>query len=219
MDNPVFLVVVVLATGYVMWMWWQDYRAELHGQAPSGPLPGATPASRAVVAVAVAGALCILATEAGGEYWLGTVEEQTDMTVLFAVFTLTVAPFVEELIFRGYLYYDKGSRFLLIASVVMISALFALLHQYMWSFELPDGAPWEFWNARFSLKLDAAGNLAIQGLFSTAMKFVCSLWFYFVLFFPLNRKRSLIPCFAAHAVFNLGVVVVKAVQGKISALY
>lgn len=220
MDDPVFYAAAFLACGCVMWMWWRDYQAWPEGQDAAGRLPGAVPASGKCLAIAVVGALGILAVETGGEYALGTVEQQTDMTALFALYSLAAAPLIEELIFRGFLYYDKGSRLLLIVSVVAISAAFALLHQYMWSIELPKETPWwEFYKGTISLKLDADGNLALGGVFSTVMKFVASLWFYYVLFFRLNRKRSLLPCFAAHAAFNFGVIVIKAAQGKTSGWY
>ena len=40
-----------------------------------------------------------------------------------------------------------------------------------------------------------------------------SLWFYAVRFFPLNPTRSLLPCVAAHATKNLGVIALKYAQG------
>ena len=43
-----------------------------------------------------------------------------------------------------------------------------------------------------------------------------TLWFYAVRFWPLNPTRSLLPCVAAHAAKNLGVLAVKAAQGHVS---
>jgi len=43
--------------------------------------------------------------------------------------------------------------------------------------------------------------------------FAGSLWFYAVRFASWNPQRSLLPCFAAHAAKNLGVIAVKAAQG------
>jgi hypothetical protein len=45
--------------------------------------------------------------------------------------------------------------------------------------------------------------------------FVGSLWFYAVRFARFNPQRSLLPCFAAHAAKNLGVIIIKLLQGHL----
>ena len=123
------------------------------------------------------------------------------------------AAFVEELIFRGFLYYDKGSRAALVASIIGISLVFAILHQHLWSFQADESLPvWQFYKC-FQWELGS------KPIFSTTILFVNSLWFYYARFMPWNRLRSLIPCIAAHAASNLGVVLVKAAQGKVVGLW
>ena len=230
MDHPIFYIGALAFIGYFFWTWLQDFRANVQAlrqgsegrpEADSvtppiepvpGTLPGATPVRSLAVVIAVVGALVILGLEVAGEYGLDIVQEQTEVTLLFGLYTLAAA-FVEELIFRGFLYYDKGSKAMLVASIVLISVVFALLHQHIWVFEPPPDERW--WDVSHSFSLD----LGTKALFSTAIIFMNSLWFYFVRFFHLNPFRSLIPCFAAHLSSNLGVLLIKAAQGKLVGLY
>jgi hypothetical protein len=76
------------------------------------------------------------------------------------------------------------------------SAVFALLHPFVWS-----------WEEGFTL------TLGLNDWFSTGMIFLGSLWFYAMRFSGLNTTRSMLPCFAAHLVKNLGVIAVKAQEG------
>ena len=224
MSDALFYIIALAATGYFFWMWLQDYRANVRALEAAtdggstepaaesiericqGGLPGATPVGIAAVAIAIVGALGLLSVEVAGEYQLDVVNEQTEMPLLLGIYSLAAA-FVEELIFRGFLYYDRGGKWKLYASIVLISLVFALIHPYIWKYEVPEGEPpWFFWKW---LSL----NVNTKSLFSTAILFFNSLWFYFVRFFRLNPYRSLIPCFAAHLASNLGVFVVKACQG------
>jgi membrane protease YdiL (CAAX protease family) len=115
------------------------------------------------------------------------------------------AAVVEEIIFRGFLVIQKRGRFLLWLGIVSASVIFALLHQHLWKWD--GGWPW------------AGGNLIVEfnlkGCFSTAALFVGSLWFYAVRFARFNPQRSLLPCFAAHAAKNLGVIIIKLLQGHL----
>lgn len=195
-SNPVLLLALLAGSTYVGKLWLDDLRAARAGQPPPHPLPGATPASRAAVLLAAAGALGLLAIEVAGEYALGIVGAQSRMTVLAGLYTLAAA-FLEELIFRGFIVVTNRGRAALVASCVAASLVFAALHPFVW--EWKDGALlWKF---------DA------KAWFSTAMIFAGSLWFYAVRFWNLNPTRSLLPCIAAHAAKNLGVFAVKAAQG------
>ncbi len=202
MENPVFIIFVAVIGGYVASMWYSDYRAQRTSGVPNpGGLPGATPASVRACALAAIGALIILAGETYGEIVLGISEEQSDITVLFGLYTL-VAAFIEEIIFRGYVVIANKGRAVLVGSIVAGSALFALAHPFLWSTD--DG---------FHL------TLTVKGWFSTAVVFLSSLWFYTVRFWPLNPERSLLPCFAAHFAKNLGVIAIKAAQGHVVGLW
>ena len=167
MGDALFYIGMIAVTGYVLRMWLHDYRDYLQRggpprqepgttRAPPQPLPGATPVAKVAVIMAVVGALVILAAEVAGEYALGVVEEQSEMAVLFGLYTLAAA-FVEELIFRGFLYYDKGSMVALVASCLAISIVFAAIHPYLWEF--PDETPWwEFWKISIDAEVAFVGS-------------------------------------------------------------
>jgi CAAX protease family protein len=217
MDQALMHLAGIALGGYFLWMWIGDYRAASGGHPAKTALAGAVPCRRAILVVAVVGALVILALEVGGEYGLAAaglanIDDQSDMTVLFGVYTL-MAAFIEELIFRGYLYYDRGSRAMLLASVVGVSILFTLGHPYIWDWQWPESAAWwQVWRlpeARLSLD---PRPLAV---FSTTIVFVRSLWFFAVRFAPQNPSRSLLPPIAAHLATNAGVFAVKAMQGQV----
>jgi membrane protease YdiL (CAAX protease family) len=226
MNDILFYSIALLVAGYVFWIWLGDLRnhssemtqgdvgGSVAGEKRRPPtFPGATPVGALAIAVAVVGALVLLGVEVGGEYGLGIVGEQTDMTVLFGLYTLAAA-FVEELIFRGYLVYERGTKAQLILGIVFISAVFAAVHPYMWQWQTPEGASsWEFWRGTLTPKFDK------KAVFSTAIVFVRSLWFYCVRFCPMNPLRSLLPSVAAHLATNIGVFVLKAAQGHVTGLY
>jgi len=241
MNDILFYSIALIVAGYVFQIWLSDLRAYDGGgavrpmggspdaaspyQSPastettaaknsrSPTFPGATPVAAVGIVVAVIGALVLLGVEVGGEYALGIVGQQTDMTVLFGLYTLAAA-FVEELIFRGYLVYERGTKVQLILGIILVSAVFTAVHPYMWQWQMPEGASsWEIWRGTLSPKFDT------KAVFSTGIVFVRSLWFYCVRFWPANPLRSLLPCIAAHLATNVGVFVLKAVQGHVTGLY
>lgn len=202
LNNPFLLVGATLAGLYVAKLWRDDLRAAEAGQGKPGALPGATRASRNAIVIAAAGALVLLAFETVGEIALGIDTEQSRMTWLFALYSICGASVIEELIFRGYLVLPNRGRAALWAGIVGASALFAVAHPYLWTTE-----------GGFRL------TLTIKGFFSTAVLFVSSLWFYAARFGPWNPTRSLLPCFAAHAAKNAGVVAIKAVTGYMGGVW
>lgn len=198
-DNPLLLVVLLAGAGYLGKLWGDDLRAAQAGRPNPRAFPGAVPAGRPVMVLAVAGTLGLLALETGGELALGLTAEQSEMTVLFGLYTLAAA-LLEEIIFRGYLVITNRGRAALIGGIVLASVLFALLHPFLW--EWRDG----------TLHL----NLTAKAWFSTGAIFLGSLWFYALRFLPLNPQASLAPCIAAHVTKNLGVFVIKYAQGFVS---
>lgn len=198
-DNPL-LQLGVLAISIVLAKWWYDDFQLVRrrtGPLPDRLFPGTTPASGLALGVAVAGSITLLAIETGGEYALGISGQQSRMTALFAVGTLAAA-FTEELIFRGYLVITNRGRGALMLGIMGASLLFALLHPFLWT-----------WTD--------AGLVSHahepKAWFSTAMVFAGSLWFYAVRFLPINPTHSLLPCMAAHAAKNIGVIAIKYAQG------
>ena len=187
---------MIAVSAYVAKLWFDDYRASRSENPNPRALPGATKAPAGALVLGAAVILLLLALETWGEMHLGLTEQQTKMTALFAVYTLCAAV-VEEIVFRGFIVWDKGSQTMLWASVFGASLLFAALHPYLW--EWKEG------------KL--LGIFTPKGWFSTGSIFVGSLWFYVCRFAGFNPKRSLLPCFAAHGAKNLGVILIKATQG------
>lgn len=198
--SPPLLLLMIAASFYVAKLWRDDLRAmRTGGRSDPHALPGATPASARAIAIAIAGALAILIAETWGEAALGLTHQQSSVTALFGLYTL-VAPAVEELIFRGYLTVEKRGRAALWLGAIGASVLFAALHPFLWRWE-ENGFEWTF---------------GAKGWFSTGAVFAMSLWLYVARFAPWNPTRSLLPCFTAHAVKNVGVLAIKAGLGFVS---
>jgi uncharacterized protein len=194
-QNPLLLLCMIGAAGYIGWLWWHDMRAAQAGKPLPQALPGATMASRKAIGIACLGSIGLLAAETLGEYQLGIVGEQSNMTLLFALNSLGAA-IIEELIFRGYLVINGRSNVVRWLGIIGASALFALLHPFLWQ-----------WEETFTL------TLTLKGIFSTVAAFAFSLWFYIARFAPWNPRQSLLPCIAGHAIKNLGVIAIKGAQG------
>lgn len=203
MNSPLLLLVMTVAGLYVGKMWLEDRRAARAGTAKAGALPGATDAPGKAVVIAVAGALGILAIETGGEIALGIAAEQSKMTWLSALYSVTAAPLIEELIFRGWIVVEKRGRATMWAAAVGASVIFAALHPFLWRWD----------DAGFALTLGA------KGWFSTGIVFAMSLWMYAARLAEWNPARSLLPCFAGHAAKNVGVVGVKLAAGFMGGLW
>ena len=203
MNNPLLLALLTAAGVYVAKVWRQDLHAARTGVPITNPLPGATDAPPRSIVIAVVGALALLAIETLGEVALGIVGEQSRMTWLFALYSICAAPVIEEIIFRGWLVIEHRGRVAQWAGAAAASAAFAVLHPFLWRWD----------DAGFAL------TLGIKGWFSTAIVFATSLWFYVARLATWNPRRSLLPCFAAHAAKNAGVVCVKAATGFMSGLW
>jgi len=197
MNHPLLLLLMTGAGLYVAQLWRNDRCAARGGTPHPRALPGATDAPAWAVGVAIAGALAILAAETAGEVALGLAAQQSQMTWLFALYSIAAAPVIEEVIFRGWIVVEGQGRAMLWAGAVAASVGFAALHPFLWRWD----------DAGFALTLTA------KGWFSTAAVFATSLWLYAARLAAWNPQRSLLPCFAAHAAKNAGVVAVKAATG------
>jgi membrane protease YdiL (CAAX protease family) len=198
-DNPLMLVAMIMGGAYLGKLWLDDLRTARAGAPNPRAFPGAAPAGRPILILAVAGTLMLLAAETAGEYALDLTASQSKMTVLFGLYTLAAA-LMEEIIFRGYLVIMNRGRSALIGGIFAASALFALLHPFLWE--------WQDGSLRFVLTSKA--------WFSTGAIFAGSLWFYALRFLPANPLRSLAPCIIAHLTKNLGVFAIKYAQGFVS---
>ena len=203
MQNDPWVQILMLGVGlYVAKLWLDDFRARRSGQPNPHALPGTTPAPVCAIIIAAIGGFLIVAAETWGEKALGIAGKQSSMTGLFASYTL-VAAMIEEIIFRGFIVIEKRGKVALWTSVLAASLLFTAIHPFLWSWE--GAMPWHGGHLNWTADL--------KGWFSSAAVFVASLWFYFVRFARFNPERSLLPCFAAHASKNVGVILIKAAQG------
>jgi membrane protease YdiL (CAAX protease family) len=197
MNNPLLILIMTGVGFYIAKLWRDDLR-----RAHAGGLPGATPATSRAIWIAIVGALVILAVETAGENALGIAAEQSEMTWLFAFYSVFAAPVIEELIFRGYLVIEGRGKAALWGGIVLASLIFALIHQHLFKWD---------------------GGLVFtptpKAWFTTGILFVSSLWWYTARFAPWNPTRSLLPCIVAHGAKNAGVVVVKASAGFMGGLY
>ena len=206
-ESPLLIIAVFAGALYLFKLWWDDLRAAEAGQPNPKALPGASRALPAALWIGAVGALALVLVETAGELALGVSAEQTDVTVLFLL-AMIGAGILEEVIFRGYLVVQgKGPR-VLIFSMVGFSLLFALLH-YQYYSAIPEDGTWR----DLQFKLDA------KAFWSLLLLFVNSLWFYYMRFSRWNPSNSLLPCFVAHVSSNVGVFLVKLVQGHVSGLY
>ena len=196
-ENPVMILLYLGVALYVGRMYWVDYQAARAGHPSESAMPGAVGAPAKAYWIGLVGALLLLGVETGGELALGIAAEQSEM-VWYFVFAIVAAGVVEEVIFRGFLVVTSKGRAALIASCLGFSLIFALIHAHLWSME--DGFEWTF---------------TAKALFTTALLFLNSVWFYTVRFAPWNPGHSIFPCMLAHAASNLGVFGVKWVQGFI----
>lgn len=202
MNHPALLILLTAAGLYVGALWRSDLKAARSGNPNPHAFPGARPASGRAVILAAAGALVIVGFETAGEYALGIASEQSQMTWLFALYSMMAAPVIEELVFRGWLVLDvdRRSRFAPLptwAAAVGASLLFAALHPFLWRWD----------DSGFTF------TLTTKGLFSFAAAFAMSLWLYAARLAAWNPSRSLLPCFVAHASKNAAVVAIKCATG------
>lgn len=208
--NPVGVLLFCVVALWLARMWIHDARENPRG----GGLPGASHCPWIAVVIAVAGTLVLLALETWGEIRLGISAEQKDVSWL-ALPMFIAAGFTEEVIFRGYLVVERRGVAARWASILIFSLIFALIHDHLWSFEMPDdrsaGMLTALWNG-FEF------NLSMKGFFSTGFIFVGAVWFYFVRFFKWNPNASLLAPVVAHIVKNVAVFAIKLVQGHVTSI-
>lgn len=210
-DSPLVILLCSAVCAYLFRDWLKDYQSARIGNPNPDPfLPGAFPCNKRILLIAVAGSMILLGLETWGEYFFNISEEQKEITALFLLMMIS-ASFIEEVIFRGYLFFGLHRKIMLILSCLLFSFIFAMLHEYIWIrnetlhfWEIHKGA----WQLNFSTK----------GLFSTSFIFLNSLWFYFLRFSSSNPHHSLLPCILAHLTKNLGVFVIKLADGKVYSM-
>lgn len=208
--NPVGVALFVAVALWLARMWFREAKENPQG---GGGLPGASSCPARAVAVAVAGTLVLLGLEIWGEIRLGIAEEQKDVSWL-ALPLFVAAAFTEEVIFRGYLVVERRGNAARWASIVAFSLIFALMHDHLWSFEMPDDRSA---GTLAAIREGFSLNLSAKGFFSTGFIFAGALWFYFVRFFRWNPHASLLAPVAAHLAKNVVVFFVKLAQGHVTS--
>ncbi len=203
-DHPAVILALFAAVCYLAWLWWQDYRSWRSGKPNPKAFPGATGVRTSLILLGVIGALLLVGLETAGEYALGVSAQQSQISALFLLAMLG-AGFIEELIFRGYLYYDRKGPAMLWASVIFFSLVFALIHTQYYT-EVPEGAAWHAFEFR----------ITPQSSWTLCILFLNSVWFYALRFGFGNQHQSLLPCIAAHIASNIGVFAVKLTQGHVT---
>lgn len=202
MESPILQLCVLGVVGYVFYLWLSDLKAFKSGNKNSNPLPGATPTTFGWAILGVLGALALVVGETVGEGILGISDEQSSMTLLFATVTIS-AGFGEELIFRGFFVVQNKGQKVLWLGTILFSLIFAVIHPFLWQWE--DG------------KMEII--LTAKTIFSTAVVFLNSVWFYFLRFSKHNKTQSLWPCILAHASSNGAVFLFKLAQGHVDGWY
>ena len=191
-DSPIYSILFFLAGAYLFKIWYGDLKAK---EKPKNALAGSTSCSWGLALFgAFIGAL-LLISDSISERALGLDELQS--TVAFwALLAWVSSAFIEELVFRGYFYVDKKG--FLAASCLIMSLVFALFHPFLWDYSAEEGLTF---------------NFTLQAFVNTSNKFAFSVLMYALRFIPQNKNRSLIPCIAAHMVYNVGVFAVKLCTG------
>lgn len=216
-DSPLLLLVLAAGATYIAHLWWSDFKAAQAGAPNPKGFPGATAWNYRALLIAVSGALVLLGLETWGEIVLGISGQQSELKLSLAVYTIFGAPIIEELIMRGYLFFDKKGSARFWTAAVACSVLFALLHPHLW--EWRDAAALDENPVAPEALAIAFGSSALvfdfgaKAWFTTGILFTFSLWLYFTRYASFNKERSLLVPVAAHAAKNAGVVVIKAVQG------
>lgn len=215
-QDPFGVVFYFIVTLWLGNMWWRDYRdAKKNPENLDKVLPGATPCTLKPILIAVAGTLLLLALETYGEIRLGIAEEQSDISYFFLIALITAAV-AEEFIFRGFLVIESRGNAVKWISIFVFSAVFALIHPYLWSFEWNDES-----TAGTLVKIIRAFdlNLTLKAAFTTCFIFVGSLWFYAVRFFRWNPHHSILVPIVAHLVKNVAVFAIKLAQGHVTSIF
>ena len=196
-DSLIVNLLVFAAAAWFLKQWITDTRAAGTPEAHPKPLPGAAWCPKGWLVVAAVGAVLIVAIITAAEQAAGVADQQSTMTPI-DLLPILGAAIIEELVFRGWIVIDKKGTGMLIGSCIGVSLIFALGHPFLWETE-----------TGLSFKTDAQPLIAGAGIF------VFSLFAYALRFMPQNPKRSLLPCFVAHAVHNLAVFASKAATGHV----
>ncbi len=208
MNDPITVGFITIVTCYVARLWVMDFLRK--GTNAQKEFPGTGNCSLLWILIGAQAGLFLLATETLGEKLLGVSDQQSTLKA-YAILAILSAAFYEELVFRGYFVVEKYGRRPMVFFAVLLSALFALLHPFLWNVNVPEGV--SFYAIH---KLEWTFDFSVKAWFSTGMKFIFSIVFYWLRLNKRNKEQSLLPCFVGHATFNVGVFFIKLFQGYVT---
>ena len=197
MDDFVYRFAMVCVSAYVFALWFGDYGYfKRNGRIRKGAFAGATEAPLKLTLFGAACGIILALLLSALELKMGLSDKQTSVP-FYSLLPWIAAAFIEELVFRGYLYVRRGGKFALWSGIIAMSVVFAACHPYVW----------DYGSGGLSFDFSAQPVVATFGVFA------CSVVFYTLRFCEKNKYRSLIPCVAAHFSYNVCVYAVKAAQG------
>ena len=172
----------------VVWGWRREYkRRKITGEGESF-WPGTSTTPVGSILIIVAGVLLITIAETCVEKRFGVTDSQSYLPAVY-LFAMMGAAIVEETVFRGFAAPANLSGIKLLAVIFIGSLVFAFIH----GFDITE----------------------TKGQISTLFAFIVSIWLYVARFNPLNKNRSIAPCYWGHIVRNLAVFGIKWAQGFI----
>ncbi len=172
----------------VVWSWRREYtRRKKTGEGESF-WPGTSTTPVASILIIVAGVLLITIAETCVEKRFGVTNSQSYLPAIY-LFAMMGAAIVEETVFRGFAAPAHFTGGKLLTIIFIGSIVFALIH----GFDVSE----------------------TKGQISTLFAFIISIWLYLARFNPLNRNRSMAPCYWGHIARNLAVFGIKWAQGFI----
>ncbi|MBN2234391.1 MAG: CPBP family intramembrane metalloprotease [Opitutales bacterium] len=205
---------LITVAGFVVALWLlRSWSADARHHRRTGisrpyAFPGASFAPTGLSLSGAGLAIALVLTYSIAEWALGAHTLQSTVS-LWQIPAILSAPVIEEIVFRGYLVIQSKGRPLLILSILLSSALFAIIHPYGWQVTIPESF-FDFANWSIHLNPDLPFRL------TTLYLFVLSLLCFALRFHPRNPNRSLLPCFCAHFAANIAVLCIKSLQGFVS---
>ena len=172
----------------VVWGWRREYkRRQITGDGESF-WPGTSTTPIGSTLIIVAGVLLITIAETCVEKRFDVTASQSHLPAVY-LFAMMGAAIVEETVFRGFAAPAHFTGIKLLGVILIGSLIFAFIHGF--------------------------GVSETKGQISTLFAFIISIWLYLGRFNPLNKNRSMAPCYWGHIARNLAVFGIKWAQGFI----
>ncbi len=172
----------------VVWGWRREYKRRIKTGEGESFWPGTSTTPTASILIIIAGVLLITIAETCVEKRFNVTDSQSRLPAVY-LFYLMGAAIIEETVFRGFAAPAHFTGLKLLAVILIGSLIFAFIH----GFDVRE----------------------TKGQISTLFAFIISIWLYLGRFNPLNKNRSMAPCYWGHIARNLAVFGIKWAQGFI----